>query len=640
MSIINSRPGAATGIALLVFGMVIGIRQLGVLQGVELAMYDLNLKFRTTEAQPESPLLLIRIYENDIRQLGYPVNDSSLARALNLLSGYGARAIGVDLYRDFPAPDRNELLSAVTHSPRIVMIEKRLGEPVPRPDFISDSSQVGFADLKQDPGGVIRRGLLILWDNDGQPYFSFALQLALKYLQDFDITLTADPADESQVRLGKTTVRRFSGNDGGYQHADDGGYQMLLDYRRGANPFPSYSLSELLSGQLDGQQIRDRVIILGMTAASVEDRHESPFSTGWGAAGSIYGIEIHAHMVDQLLRIALHDDAPPKTMSEQSEILWILAICFIGAALGVWIQWPWLKVFLAVGGSGLLVAATHDAFSYGLWLPAVPATLAYLGSLALATIYCAQCEHTERKLVMHLFGKFVSPEVATLLWQQREQFMEGGRPRPQHLTITVMSIDLQGYTAPAEEMDPADTMQWVNHYLDTMTQIAAEHGGIVDDYAGDGIKVNFGVPIPRNNEQQIKQDAQCAVNCALTMGSTLGRLNSDLASHDLPPFRLRIGIATGTAIAGNLGSAQRMKYTTVGDVVNTAARLESFDKDSFRHEAGHEFRVLISESTYHYLVSEYLTTSLGRCKLHGKKKTMAVYRIWARKSIGSEEKMA
>ncbi len=637
----NPRPVAATGIALIVFGLVVGIRQVGLLQELELAMYDLSLKFQPVNSTPDSPVLLIRIYENDIRKLGYPVNDSSLARALNLLSGYGARAVGVDLYRDFPAPGRDHLRSAVTHFPRVVMIEKRLGEPVPRPDFIRDPSQVGFVDLMQDSGGVIRRGLLMLWDSDGQPYFSFSLQLALKYLQDSGITLSADSADESQVRLGNTTVRRFSGNDGGYQHADDGGYQMLLDYRRGATPFPSYSLSELLNGELGTQQIRDRVVILGMTAASVEDRHESPFSTGWGATGgSVYGVEIHAHTVDQLLRIALHDDAPLEVLSERSEIFWILAVCFVGAALGVWIQWPWLKILLALGGGGLLIAAAQDAFSYGLWLPVVPATLAYLGTLALATIYCAQCEHAERKLVMHLFGKFVSPEVATMLWKQRDQFMEGGRPRPQHLTITVMSIDLQGYSTPAEEMDPADTMQWVNLYLDTMTRIAGEHGGIVDDYAGDGIKVNFGVPIPRKNERQIREDAQQAVDCALAMGTALGRLNSELKNRNLPPFRLRIGIATGTAIAGNLGSAQRMKYTTVGDVVNTAARLESFNKDSFKHEPGHAFRILIGESVYRYLKSDYLTTSLGRCELHGKKTAVTIYRIWAKKSISIEEKMA
>ena len=630
--ITNPRPVAATGIALLVFGIIVGIRQLGLLQGLELAMYDLHLKFRTVKTAPESPLLLIRVYESDIRQLGYPIDDSSLAKSLNLLSAYGARAIGVDMYRDFPARGRDELRTAVNNTPRVVMIEKRLGEPVPRPDFIQDTGQIGFADLKQDPGGIIRRGLLMMWDDEGRPYLSFALQLALKYLQDFDITLTADPADESLVRLGKTTITRFNGNDGGYQNADDGGYQMLLDYRRGTKPFPSYPLSELLQGKLDKQQVQDRVVILGMTAASVEDRHESPFSTGWGAAGSVYGVEIHAHTVDQLIRNALHGEAPLETLSEQSELFWILAVCFIGAALGVWLQWPWLKVLVAAGGVGLLIATAQDAFSYGLWIPAAPVILAYLGSLALATIYCAQCEHAERKLIMQLFGKFVAPEVATMLWQQRDQFMEEGRPRPQHLTITVMSIDLQGYTTPAENMDPADTLQWINHYLNTMTRIAAEHGGIVDDYAGDGMKVNFGVPIPRKNEQEIKRDAQQAVECALAMGAAINRLNRELAPQHLPPFRLRIGIATGTAIAGNLGSDQRMKYTTVGDVVNTAARLESFNKDSFRDEQGSAFRILISESVYHHLEPEYQITSLGRCELRGKNRAITIYRIWTKNS--------
>ncbi|MCF6237104.1 MAG: adenylate/guanylate cyclase domain-containing protein [Gammaproteobacteria bacterium] len=636
--IIDSKPITATSIVLLVFGIVMGIRQIGLLQELELALYDFHLKSKVTENITESPVLLIRIYEPDIQRLGYPINDYALAEALNLLNELGARAIGVDLYRDFPASGHDELRAAVIGNSHVVMIEKRLGESVPRPDFIEDSSQVGFSDLKQDTSGVIRRGLLILWDDAGQPYFSLGLQLVLKYLQDFGITITEDPVDESQIRLGETTLRRFNGNDGGYQNADDGGYQIILDYGRGTAPFPSYSLSELLSGELSAEQIRGRVVILGMTAASMIDRHESPLTTGSGASRSNYGLEIQAHTVDQLIRVALQNDTPLEIVPEWVEILWIMLLCILGAVLGVWIQRPWLLIVFAVGGISLIWTMVQYIFFQNFWLPAVAIALAYLGSLALATICCAQREHAERELIMQLFGKFVAPEVATVLWQQREQFMEEGRPRPQRLTITVMIIDLQGYTSPTENMDPAVAMEWINRYLDTMTCIAAEYGGIVDDYAGDGIKVNFGVPIARQSESEIRQDAQQAVDCALAMGAALSHLNDELSDHELPACRLRIGICSGVAIAGNLGSAQRMKYTTVGDVVNTAARLESFDKKSFKNDQVHDFRILIGELVYHYLGHGYQITSLGECHLCGKNRGISVYRIWGKNSDMNEQK--
>ncbi len=609
-----------------------GLRQLGLLQELELALYDFHLKSKTAESAAESPVLLIRIYETDIHRLGYPVNNASLAEALNLLDELGARAIGVDLYRDFPAPGYENLRSAVIRNSQVVMIEKRLNESVPRPGFIEDSSQIGFSDLKQDSSGVIRRSLLILWDDDGQSYFSLGLQLALKYLQDFGITITEDPVDESQIRLGETTLLRFNSNDGGYHNADDGGYQILLDYDQGTTPFPSYSLSQLLDGELSAEQIRGRVVILGMTTASVIDRHESPLSTGFGATHSSYGLEIQAHTVDQLIRVALQNDAPLKTISEPVEIFWIAMLSILGAVLCVWIQRPWLLIVFATGGIGLLWIVAQYTFFNGLWFPALPVAFAFLGTLALATIYCAQREHAEREIIMRLFGKFVAPEVATMLWQQREQFMEEGRPRPQRLTISVMIIDLQGYTLPTESMDPAVAMEWINRYLDTMSGVAAEYGGIVDDYAGDGIKVNFGVPIARQSELEIRQDAEQAVDCALAMGAALSHLNDELSGHDLPTCRLRIGICSGVAIAGNLGSAQRMKYTTVGDVVNTAARLESFDKESFKNDQAHDFRILVGETVHSYLKPGYQITSLGLCHLRGKNREIMVYRIWDKNS--------
>jgi len=632
VKIIHSKPIAATSIALLILGMVVGIRQLGLLQGLELTLYDVHLKSNTIASVSGSPLLLIKVDEADIRRLGYPIGDDALARALHRLDELGARAIGVDLYRDFPTQGHQALGAAVNRIPQVVMIEKRLGEPVPRPGFIAEANQVGFSDLKQDPGGVIRRGLLILWDDDGQPYFSLALQLALKYLQHSNITLTADPADPSHIRLAETTIPRFNGNDGGYQDADEGGYQMLLDYKQGSTPFASYSLSQLLNGELSAAQIHGRVVLLGMTAASVIDRHESPLSTGMGAAHSRYGLEIQAHMVDQLIRVALHHHAPLATLTEAVEMFWIALAAMLGAVLGVWVQRPWLLIVLITTGLGLLWALAQYSFFSGRWFPAPPVALAYMGTLALATLYCAQREHAERELIMRLFGKFVAPEVATMLWQQREQFMAEGRPRPQRLTVTVMIIDLQGYTSPIESMDPAEAMEWINRYLDAMTCIAAEHGGIVDDYAGDGIKVNFGVPIARESEPEIRADARQAVNCALAMGAALGHLNDQLSSDNLPTCRLRIGICCGVAIAGNLGSAQRMKYTTVGDVINTAARLENFDKEAFKSDPTHNFRILVNEAVHHYLQPAYHTSSLGQCHLRGKKRAVTVYRIWGKDS--------
>ncbi len=188
-------------------------------------------------------------------------------------------------------------------------------------------------------------------------------------------------------------------------------------------------------------------------------------------------------------------------------------------------------------------------------------------------------EKGQKAVLMQLFSKHVSPQVAESLWEQREQFLQGGRPRSQGLVVTSMFTDLQGFSTISEKQDPEILMKWLNTYLEMMTTTVMEHDGVVDDFFGDGIKINFGVPIPRNSEEEIAGDASNAVSCALAMERKMIKLNSMMVAQGYHPLRMRIGIYTGSVVAGSLGSADRMKYTTLGDTVNTAARLESFSKE-------------------------------------------------------------
>ena len=192
----------------------------------------------------------------------------------------------------------------------------------------------------------------------------------------------------------------------------------------------------------------------------------------------------------------------------------------------------------------------------------------------------ANREKLDRKALMSLFSRHVSPEVAQAVWAQREQFLENGRLRPQKLVVTTMFSDLEGYTPVAENMEPHQLLDWLNTYLETMVTIIADHGGIVDDYYGDMIKADFGVLKAEQTPEDIQREAKNAVECALRMEQEMVRLNAKWQEQGLPTVRMRVGMNTGPVVAGSLGSAQRLKFTTVGDSVNIASRLESFQKDS------------------------------------------------------------
>jgi adenylate cyclase len=237
-------------------------------------------------------------------------------------------------------------------------------------------------------------------------------------------------------------------------------------------------------------------------------------------------------------------------------------------------------------------------------------------------------EKKERAVLMQLFSRHVSPEVADAVWRQREQFMDGGRPRSQKFTVTVLFTDLKAFTSVSEKMDPQALLDWLNTYMEAMAQLVMDHGGVIDNYVGDSIKADFGVPLPRTTEAAIGQDAVAAVNCALAMEKELKRLNASWQRQNLPTVEMRIGIFTGPVVGGSLGSAQRLKYTTIGDTVNIASRLESYDQELFDPDfAKGPCRILIGEQTLRYLNRQFETKKVGEVVLKGKDEAVTIFRV-------------
>jgi adenylate cyclase len=206
--------------------------------------------------------------------------------------------------------------------------------------------------------------------------------------------------------------------------------------------------------------------------------------------------------------------------------------------------------------------------------------------------------------------------------------MEGGRVAARDVVCTVLFSDLENFTPVSERLGPARLMDWLNRYMDIMAGLVLEHGGIVDDYFGDAIMADFGVPLERTTELEYARDARNAVDCALAMRAAIAELNKRNAEQDLPPVRMRVGIATGEMVVGFLGTSQRMKYTTIGDTVNTAARLESYGKELPPMEPVEgPCRILVADSTAQRLGDDYRIQSVGALALKGKSELVNVYTV-------------
>ncbi|MGC9526898.1 MAG: CHASE2 domain-containing protein [Limnospira sp.] len=610
-----------------VAALTIAVRVAGGLQLLEWAAFDQFVRLRPME--PSDPrIAVITVDEPDIRQVGqWPLPDATIAELVKIVRSQDPVAIGLDIYRDLPVqPGHEELLEVYETTPNLIGVEKVVGDgataTIAPPPELKEKGQVASIDLVLDADGRVRRGLLSVQPEENQTILSLGARLALMYLEGFSITPTMTEA--GNVKLGDGVFVRFTGNDGGYVRADSGGYQVLLNYRGPQENFDTISMTDVLEGRAPPELFRDRIVLIGPIGQSLNDLFFTPYSGGpLSLSDRMPGVVIHANVASQIVGAALDERPQFRVWSDEVEWVWILIWAGAGAVLGWTYRFSWrVAVSLGIAG-GSLIAGSYLAFLEGWWVPVVPPMLAFAGSGIAIAGYIANLEHQERQMVMTLFGRHVTPQIAEVIWQSRDELIACGQLTGQKMVATVLFADLKGFSTIAENMEADALMVWLNEYMNGMADIVLDHKGIVDKFIGDAVMAVFGVPIPRTTPEEISQDAIAAVSCAVEMGKKLRSLNRQWQMEGKPTVSMRVGIATGEVVTGSLGSAQRMDYTTLGDSVNIAARLESYDK-SFG--AG-VCRILMSQETHKQIGGRFLTQFVGRIHLKGRTQAIDVYQI-------------
>ena len=632
----KSRPVAIAVIAIAVFAGVVLARESGQLEGLELSAYDWFVRQRPVTPLQDERISLVTITEDDIQTLGrYPVPHGMLGDALARIMASGPRGVGIDIYLDVPVPPGRERLDAVLEAhPNIIAVTKfTSGDEtgVRPPTALKNTDQVGFNDLLVDPGGIVRRGLLFV-DDGSRIFTSFALRLAMQYLSVAGAMPHPDPNQPQHLRFGSTTFVPLTSNIGSYVNADAAGYQFFIDYADPIDSFPRLSLSQVLSGDFDDALLRDRVVLLGVTAESVKDLFYTPLSREYGGVRQTSGVEIHARIVSQLLRSALDGSATLKTLSEAQELALIALCSLVGAILSLLTARPVLWCIAALGSAAVLTLGVFACFLQQWWVPLVPTIIAWALSAGLATAYISMRDKQDQASLMNLFSRHISPQLASSIWSQRDQFISGSRPKPQKLTGTVFFSDIAGFTTVSESLDPTKLTDWISGYMSAMTPVVNSHRGVILRFMGDAIMAVFGIPVPRTSEDEVRQDAVNAVACALEMQEQLKIYNANIHERGLPMVGMRIGIYTGHMVSATFGDIQRMEYNVHGDTVNTAARLETFDKESFKPDYLEQpCRILIGHTTAAYLADAFELEKVGDERLKGKEQSVAIYHVLGRK---------
>lgn len=624
-----------------VAGLLIALRLAGWLQPLELWAFDLSFRLRPQE--PIDPhIVIVGIGDSDIDKVGeWHIPDAMVAQLLEKLKKQQPRAIGLDLFRNAPLEPGHQALTKVFETtPNLIGIEKRIGDInnsaiAPNP-ILKQRGQVASVDTVVDADNKVRRGMLYVTPDDGDAVPSLGLTLALIYLEAQGVT----PEPETiNLQLGKAAFVPFEANDGGYVGADAGGYQILLNFRGSARSFRTVSIGDVLADRVPPEWVRDRIVLIGATASKLRDVFETPYNGGLFAASQpTPGVEIQANLASQIISAALNGRLLIKVWSEPLEWLWIFAWASIGATLS-WIPryleglegrslhnninlgaWTFTTIVLT---SGSLGGICYLAFLSGWWIPVIPPALASIGSATAIALTIASLERQDRQTVMNLFGRHVNPEIAQAIWRDRHLLLKQGRLLGRKMTATVLFTDLKDFSSIAEHTDPEVLMCWLNEYMEAMAELVLERGGVVDKFIGDSVMAVFGVPLPRFTPEAIAADAVAAVSCALAMAATLKSLNCKWKVRGHPIATMRVGIATGTVVVGSLGSCQRLDYTTIGDSVNVASRLESYDKPI---ESG-SCRILINEGTYKHIQAKFTTQLLGSLLLKGRKQPTTVYQV-------------
>ncbi|MFO7031549.1 adenylate/guanylate cyclase domain-containing protein [Limnospira fusiformis CCALA 023] len=624
---LNFRQFSGLLIPPIVTALVIAIQWAGVLQLFGWAAFDQFMRLRPLE--PMDPrIVVVTVDEPDIRNVGqWPIPDAVLADLVTIIDQQQPVAIGLDIYRDLPVqPGHQQLLEVYQTVPNLIGVEKVVSDgstaTIAPPPELKEKGRVGSIDLVLDADGRIRRGLLSLQPEDNQTVLSLGAKLALMYLYQHGITPTV--TDNGNVQLGEGLFIRFSGNDGGYVRADAGGYQVLLNYRGPQENFQTISMTDVLEGRSDPDLFSDRIVLIGPIAHSLNDLFFTPYSGTLTRQGDrMAGVVIHANLTSQIISAALDGRPQFQVWSHGMELFWILIWSGIGTALGWTYRLGWGALLSLVVGGGSLTLELQVAFLEGWWIPLVPPIIAFTTSGIAIAGYIANWEHQERQMVMTLFGRHVTPQIAEMIWQSRDELIARGQLTGQKMIATVLFADLKGFSTIAETMAADALMCWLNEYMNGMADIVLDHNGIVDKFIGDAVMAVFGVPIPRTSSEEIAQDAIAAVSCAVAMGEKLKLLNSQWQLEGKPTVSMRVGIATGEVVTGSLGSSQRMDYTTLGDSVNIAARLESYDK-SFGDGV---CRILINQQTHEQVSYQCLTEYIGSIHLKGRTQPINVYQI-------------
>lgn len=384
----------------------------------------------------------------------------------------------------------------------------------------------------------------------------------------------------------------------GFQIPVDESSTLLVPYRGRQGSFPYISATDVLNGVADVEKLKDKIVIVGTSAAGLLDLRATPVQNVYA------GVEVHANILSGLLDQTIKSRPSNILGAELAELLLIFLVAVLAFSR--------LSALSSAMAFGLLLASgiALNVYCWTAWnidtMLATPITL-------LTVLYGIQMffgfffESRKKKQMGNMFGQYIPPELVEQMSQSDEEFSLKGESRE----MTVLFSDVRGFTTISEGMEPQELCDLINGILTPVTHVIHESKGTIDKYIGDAIMAFWGAPM------QNPQHASYAVKAGLTILQALTTIQQDFKAKGWPEIDIGIGINTGKMSVGNMGSQFRIAYTVMGDAVNLGSRLEGLTKQ-------YGVRMIVSESTLQ-AAPEFTYRELDKVRVKGKHKPIAIY---------------
>jgi len=458
---------------------------------------------------------------------------------------------------------------------------------------------IGFFNFFPDPDGTVRR-IPLMTEMDGFVYPSMAMQTLRMFLDWPDMSVVVGDVGVEEVRLGPLNI------------ATDASGSMLMNHYGPGKTFPHYSAADILNDRLKGDELKDKVVIFGVTAVAVLDIRATPFDPVFP------GVEAHAVAISNILN---NEELKRPPAVEVIELLLVFLLSLFAGWL-VYGRSPVVQGIVIVGLPVLIAVISQWLFiQYHYWIEETFLIVGVLLTTVPTALLGYIAESRKRAFIHNAFAHYLAPSVVENLAKNPDALKLGGEEK----YLTAFFSDIASFSTFSEQLTPAQLVAFLNRYLTAMSDILLEEKGTIDKYEGDAIISFFGAPMDMDDHA-----LRCVV-AALRQQARLAELRVQWKSEGLPDVHIRIGINSGPMVVGNMGTETSMNYTMMGDHVNLAARLEGVCK-------AYRVPILMSKDTYLEVRDHIAARFIDRVRVVGRSQPVDLYQPMAdRKDISDEQ---